>query len=761
MVFLDNIWLFQYLISGILSIAFSLFIISRRLRTTAIIYFIFYGITVTVWEFGVYLQRTAPDYYTSSIFFIILTLASYISYPLYLITVLSIRRKNNRDFLLFTPIILMIIALPYAQCNFILTNFGWSYSIIQEGIPFYILTSVFFGYQVAIILSLLRLSRIARSDVLKKKYSILLTSFVVLQTILISLTNYIINIDIDFPPLGGVLNFLTFLFIGFALVIKEEKISIFSTTSDKDFNTVYSSFLSMLYNSTSGTGLGEGSFKFLDFIKESGIEDNVQLTKNMVSFRGAVNLDIIGLINRNLKALEANFVGTEVVDYYLRVLNSAYSILGDGFNSVVTLNEDFLKRSDLVYGIGKGHYLKGISQDNSLENLNDVDACLKIYKRILLLVCDIIRSSNELKKRTSMYYATKTVKVTEYGEVLIYDTEHLVSKVPKEERLVIIIESFNSLSSWVYERILNDPNFDTQEILENLHLVLSLNRKKADELNIYHTFLGRLATRIPKTQIHRFYSDYLEELVESRTGELRDVQKRLLESERLAAIGETAAMVGHDLRNPLQVIFNSTYLLKNRLGKTSLPSKQKESIDRIINLVDEQAQYMNKIVSDLQDYGKPISLEIADCEVEKMVKASMSVTAISQNVKTSVRIEEDVQVIPMDQTLMKRVFVNLIMNAVQAMPDGGQLTIAAHRENENAIISIADTGKGIAEENMGKLFAPLFTTKAKGQGFGLAVCKRIVEAHGGKINVESEINKGANFIITLPSGRKNNEPVAG
>ncbi len=204
----------------------------------------------------------------------------------------------------------------------------------------------------------------------------------------------------------------------------------------------------------------------------------------------------------------------------------------------------------------------------------------------------------------------------------------------------------------------------------------------------------------------------------------------------------------------MQVIFDSIYLLKNKLGKASLPPNQKEPVDKIINLVIEQAQYMNKIVSDLQDYAKPISLEIMDCEIEKMVKAAMSVSSIPQNVKTSVRIEEGAQVIPMDPALMKRVFVNLLLNAVQAMPDGGQLTIAAYQENENAIISIADTGKGIAGENMGKLFTPLFTTKAKGQGFGLAVCKRIVEAHGGKINVESKINKGAKFIITLPLGRK-------
>ena len=99
---------------------------------------------------------------------------------------------------------------------------------------------------------------------------------------------------------------------------------------------------------------------------------------------------------------------------------------------------------------------------------------------------------------------------------------------------------------------------------------------------------------------------------------------------------------------------------------------------------------------------------------------------------------------------MRRVFTNLFTNAVQAMPDGGRLTITASKTEEEALISVQDTGVGISEENMGKLFQPLFTTKSKGQGFGLPVCKRIVEAHGGKITVESKVGKGSTFTVKIP-----------
>ena len=743
-------WSIQYIISGVFSLAISIYVLYKRPKTLTMKCFFFFGLIVSSWALAVYFQRTAPDSVTSSFFFVISFTSNSMSLPTYLFTALSIREERKKMSIIFIPMILSVIAYPFFSLKFYLTDFGWNYNVETTSLLVLVYSAVYFAYMIATVVSLLELMRRARSTVLKRKYLILLTSFTAFQAIGIPLTNYLMMSNPIFPPLGGVLNLLTFLFIGFAITIKEEKFSLVSTFAKKDFSTIYSSFLAILYNYTTGASLGEGSFKFTDFIKESGIEENVQLSKSGVTFKGTENLNIPDLINRNLKILEVNFVNTEVVDCYLRVLNFAYSTLRDKFDTVVASNEDFLKQSDLIYGINRGHYLERLAEDRSLDDLNDVDACLKIYKRILLLVSDIIRSSDDLKKRTSMYYATKTVKITDYGEVLIHDIERLISRVPKEERLAILIESFNSFTSWVYEKILSDPSFDTANILEKLHLVLTLNKKKADELNIYHTFLGRLATRIPKTQIHRFYSDYLEELVETRTDELKDVQKRLFESERLAAIGETAAMVGHDLRNPLQVIFNSIYLIENKLSKTSLPSSQKEPLDQLVNLVGEQAQYMNKIVSDLQDYAKLISVEVANSDIEKIIDEAMSMLTIPQNINTSIQIEKGFPTILVDPVLLKRVFTNLITNAVQAMPDGGKLTIAVSREKENVVMTIADTGVGIAKENLDKLFTPLFTTKAKGQGFGLAVCKRLVEAHGGKIKAESEINKGTKFIITLP-----------
>jgi hypothetical protein len=589
-------------VSGALSLSIVIYVLLKRPRTWALKGFLIYGLLVSIWEFTAYLHRTAPDEGTSRIFFTIMIIASYFSLALYLLTILSVREVRKYFLLTIIPAI-GVFAFPFSDAISTFRLFGWSYEIAGNGIGIILAAALYGGYLFATAVTLLMLTKQARSRLLKKKYFILLVSYIAFQAIGFSITNYFINSDPDFPPWGGLLNFLTLLFIGYAVAIKEEKIPLTLHIDARDFSKVYSSFLTVLYNYTAGTSLGEESFKFLDFIQESDIKNQVTLFEKGITFQQSVALDIPQLISKNLSILEQNFRDTEVVDYYLRILNAGFLLLGMQFNDIIKEHEEFLKQSDLIYGIGRGHYLEKITEDRSLDNLNDIDACLKIYKRILLLVSDEIQNSVEMKKRLTMYYATKDLKITDYGEVLTYDVNHLITRVPKEERPVILIESFNSFTSWIYEKILNNPYVDAQKKLEKLHIVLTLNKRKADEVNIYHTFLESLVARIPKTQIHKLYSDYLEELVETKTIELKEAQKRLLESERMAAIGETAAMVGHDLRNPLQVIFNALYLVKNKLDASSTPPNQKEPIDQLINVISEQSQYMNKIVSDLQDYA--------------------------------------------------------------------------------------------------------------------------------------------------------------
>jgi PAS domain S-box-containing protein len=240
------------------------------------------------------------------------------------------------------------------------------------------------------------------------------------------------------------------------------------------------------------------------------------------------------------------------------------------------------------------------------------------------------------------------------------------------------------------------------------------------------------------------YSERLEELVEKRTALLKQAQARLVKTERLAAIGELAGMVGHDLRNPLTGIKNSAYYLKKKgTGISEVQAKE------MLDIIDRCVDYSNKIVNDLLDYSREIHLDLKECSPKLLLAESLAMCQVPEKVKivNSLKNEPNLK---LDSDKTKRVFINLIKNAIDAMPNGGKLTIDSKQVDEDLELSFSDTGTGISDEVMPKLFSPLSTSKAQGMGFGLAICKRIIEAHGGKITVKTAKGKGTTFTVTLP-----------
>ncbi len=240
------------------------------------------------------------------------------------------------------------------------------------------------------------------------------------------------------------------------------------------------------------------------------------------------------------------------------------------------------------------------------------------------------------------------------------------------------------------------------------------------------------------------HAGILEKIIEDRTKQLKD-------SERLATIGQTAGMVGHDLRNPLQTVIGELYLARNEVEP--LPeSELKSNLQESIQVIEEQAVYMDKIVSDLQAFVRPIKIDKQPINLKELVTAVLGSVAIPENITMKACMKTAFPQVNADPQLIKRVLINLVTNAVQAMSDGGKLTISAEVNSQGqAVVAVEDTGVGIPEKIKPQIFTPLFTTKPRGQGFGLAVCKRVIEAHGGSINFESQEGKGAKFTIQFPA----------
>ena len=439
----------------------------------------------------------------------------------------------------------------------------------------------------------------------------------------------------------------------------------------------------------------------------------------------------------------------KLIDSYLRVLIFVQLKLGDKFDKVILENMDFLKRSDLIYGIAGGKYLEKIVEDRSLDDLNDVEVCLKIYKRLLLLVSDKL-DTQKFQKKIALYQTTKSVKLTKYGEISIEATKEEIHRLPKDQQIFSIVESFNPLTIWVYAKVLDVSSVDNVVFLESLKQVLRLSREKGIELRIYPNLLEMLVAKIPKKEIEQLYCEYLEDAIEITSSELKQVRERLLETERLSAIGRITELVGHDLRNPLQVIINTLYLARMKLEHIP-PQIEKHEVEDVYKKIESQIIYMDKIVTDLQDFSRPITLKKVKTNLKELINEIFQSLSVPKNIKVSVKIDEETPRVKVDCTSMKRVFYNLILNAIQAMPDGGNISITAHSTDETVIITVEDTGVGISKKNTSKIFEAFFTTKAQGQGSGLSVCKRFVETNGGSIEVESEEGKDTIFKIKLQS----------
>jgi signal transduction histidine kinase len=273
-------------------------------------------------------------------------------------------------------------------------------------------------------------------------------------------------------------------------------------------------------------------------------------------------------------------------------------------------------------------------------------------------------------------------------------------------------------------------------------------RPTLDSLTPLELFLNIAAEVIEKAHLHSQLTEYaerLEEKVLERTKELKEMQGRLLKSERLASIGELAGMVGHDLRNPLTGIAGATFYLKKKLT-AELDRKSEE----MVKLIEDDIQRCNKIIDDLLEYSREIKLQLTETDPKEMLNSALSSLKIPNNIVVFDRTQSTPR-ISIDIERMRRVFTGIIKNAFDAMPNGGTVIAKSGTTKENLVISFSDTGTGMSDEVLENLWAPLFTTKAKGMGFGLPICRRIIEAHGGTISVKTHQQKGTTFTITIPT----------
>ncbi len=226
--------------------------------------------------------------------------------------------------------------------------------------------------------------------------------------------------------------------------------------------------------------------------------------------------------------------------------------------------------------------------------------------------------------------------------------------------------------------------------------------------------------------------------------ERKRISEALLRSERLAGLGELAGSVSHELRNPLGAIKASVFYLRSRIKGAD--EKVRNHLDRLENSVASA----DRIISDLLSFARAKPPEFAHLDLNAAISKLIPDMRIPKPISVVKRLAEDVPIVKADRIQIEQLLRNILLNALDAMPEGGELHIETEKSGSFVKVALRDTGVGISRENLEKVFEPLFTTRARGSGFGLAICKQIVEAHGGNITLESEEGKGTVVRFSLP-----------
>ena len=235
----------------------------------------------------------------------------------------------------------------------------------------------------------------------------------------------------------------------------------------------------------------------------------------------------------------------------------------------------------------------------------------------------------------------------------------------------------------------------------------------------------------------------------------RHLETQLQQAEKSAVVGRLASAIAHEIRNPLNYINLTLDHLRAKFAPED--NGKRGDFEKLTAQLKAEVGRINNQVSDFLRYSRPIKLDVRPTEIRKVVEDSLRIVepqAEDQNILISLVEREDIPRILGDAEVLRSVFSNLFINAVQAMEKGGgKLNVTISPEEESVKIGIADTGCGIPAENLDKIFEPYFSTKETGTGLGLAIVKKIVDDHNGTIDVESQLNEGTKFTVKLPKAK--------
>ena len=249
-----------------------------------------------------------------------------------------------------------------------------------------------------------------------------------------------------------------------------------------------------------------------------------------------------------------------------------------------------------------------------------------------------------------------------------------------------------------------------------------------------------------KMEIKTYYQE-LEERVKERTRELKEAQNQLVQSEKLAAIGKLSTIVAHEIKNPLASIGGFARVLQKK-------ARNEKKVREVAAIIQEEVLRLERILETLLSFTWEKNLDLKSANPNKLIKNTIKLLSSrieESRIVVDFNLDEDIPKVWLDEDKIKQVILNICNNAIHAMPEGGTLTLQTRQSDHWVIMEIADTGHGIPPEHQEKVFSPFFSTKTHGTGMGLAICNKLIQDHGGKIEAHSKEGVGTTFSIFVPA----------
>jgi two-component system cell cycle sensor histidine kinase PleC len=367
-----------------------------------------------------------------------------------------------------------------------------------------------------------------------------------------------------------------------------------------------------------------------------------------------------------------------------------------------------------------------------------------------------IRKDLEIAKlsQSEAYEYAESIINTVRDPLLVLDQDLKVVTVSRSFCEVFKVSAKETVGQLIY--VLGNSQWNIPSLRQLLEAILP-QKASFDGYEVEFDFptIGRRIMLLNARQVQRVLGKErvillaIEDITERKKAweELKDTQEKLLRLDKLAALGKLAGIVAHELRNPLGALRNSLYFLRMKLD----PALQDEKINRHLEMMDQEIRISEKIISDALFFTRVKQPILTQNNLNEILKAALTKVILDPHIKVETELAE-LPLLPSDDAQLVQVFINIILNAAESMPKGGKLSISSSINQDGAFINvrIKDTGEGISKENLLRLFEPLFSTKLKGTGLGMVVCKSIIENHKGYIRVESEENKGTLVTVKLP-----------